>query len=144
MAMTFTILWGGMVYHVPYTWTFLSLLTLKSRYKASSHSELDEAPWQEEEREPPRPINILSFFSCSVTSDSLWRHGLQHTRLPCPSLSPGACSKSCPLNQWCHPTTSASAIPFSSSLPAQNDDVLLVFPCWPIFWFPPYFLCIRF
>ena len=47
-------------------------------------------------------------------SDSLQPHGLQHARLPCPSLSPGACSNSCPLSQWCHPTISSSAIPFSS------------------------------
>jgi len=41
-------------------------------------------------------------------------HGLQHARLPCPSLSPGVCSNSCPLSQWCHPTISSSATPFSS------------------------------
>ena len=41
-------------------------------------------------------------------------HGLQHTRLPCPSLSPGACSNSCPLSLWCHPTISSSVAPFSS------------------------------
>ena len=49
-------------------------------------------------------------------SNSLWPHGLQHTRLPCPSPSPGACSNSCPLSQGCHPTISSSVIPFSSSL----------------------------
>ena len=38
-------------------------------------------------------------------SDSLWSHGLQHTRLPCPLPSPRVCSNSCPLSQWCHPTT---------------------------------------
>ena len=38
------------------------------------------------------------------SNDSLQPHGLSHTRLPCPSLSPRVCSKSCPLNQWCHPT----------------------------------------
>ena len=41
-------------------------------------------------------------------------HGLQHARLPCPSPSPGACSDSCSLNQWCHPTILSSVIPFSS------------------------------
>ena len=41
-------------------------------------------------------------------SDSLWPHELQHARLPCPSLSPGVCSNSHPLSQWCHPTTSPS------------------------------------
>ena len=55
-------------------------------------------------------------FSCSVLSDYLWPHGLQHTRLPCPSPTPGACSNSCPSSQWCHPTTSLSVIPFSSCL----------------------------
>ena len=42
-------------------------------------------------------------FSCSIVSNSLWPHGLQHARLPCPSPSPEACSNSCPLSQWCHP-----------------------------------------
>ena len=55
-------------------------------------------------------------FSCSVTSDSLQSYGLQHVRLPCPSLSPGVFSNSCPLNQWCHPTISSSITPFSSCL----------------------------
>ena len=45
-------------------------------------------------------------------SDSLWPHGRQHTRLPCPSLSPGVGAKSCPLSRWCHPTISVT--PFSS------------------------------
>ena len=57
-------------------------------------------------------------FSCSVMYDSLKPHGLQHTRLPCPSLTPGVYSNSCPSNQCCHPTTSSSAIPFSSCLPS--------------------------
>ena len=51
-------------------------------------------------------------------SDSSWSHGLQHSRLPCPSLSPGVCPSSCPLNQWCHPTISSSVIPFFSCLQA--------------------------
>ena len=61
-------------------------------------------------------------FSHSVISDSLWSHGLQHARLPCPSPTPGACSNSCTLNWWCHPTISSSVIPFSScprSFPAS-------------------------
>ena len=53
-------------------------------------------------------------FSRSVASDSLWPHGLQHARLPCPSR--GAYSNSCALSQWCHPTISSSVIPFSSCL----------------------------
>ena len=55
-------------------------------------------------------------FSCSVMSDSLWLHELQHARLPCPSPTPRAYSKSCPLSPWCHPTISSSVILFSSCL----------------------------
>ena len=59
-------------------------------------------------------ILMMILFSHSVVSNSLWPHGLKHTRLPCPSLSPEACSNSRPLSQWYHRTTSTSAIPFSS------------------------------
>ena len=51
------------------------------------------------------PSGSSAQFSRSVMSDSLWPHGLQHTRLPCPSPTPGACSNSCSLSQWCHQTT---------------------------------------
>ena len=49
-------------------------------------------------------------FSHSVMSNSFWSHGLQHARLPCPSPTPGACSNSCPLSRWCHPTISIMAL----------------------------------
>ena len=49
-------------------------------------------------------------------SDSLRPHGLQHTRLPCPSPTPRGYSNSCPSSQWCHPTISSSVVPFSSCL----------------------------
>ena len=49
-------------------------------------------------------------------SDSLQLHKLQHIRLPCPSPTPRACSNSCPLSCWCHPTISSSVTPFSSCL----------------------------
>ena len=45
-------------------------------------------------------------FSCSVVSDSLRPHGLQHARIPCPPPSPRVCSDSCPLSWWCHTTIS--------------------------------------
>ena len=54
-------------------------------------------------------------FSCSVMSNSLWPHGLQHTRPLCPSPTPASYSNSCPLSQWCHPTISSSVVPFSST-----------------------------
>ena len=59
---------------------------------------------------------ILLLFSCSFVSNSLWPHGLQHPRLPCPSPLPGLCSNSCPLSWWCHQTISSSVVPFSSHL----------------------------
>ena len=67
-------------------------------------------------------------FSRSVVSGSLWPHGLQHVRPPCPSPSPGAYS--CPSCQWCHPTISSSVIPFFShlqSFPASGS--------FPMSWF---------
>ena len=68
-------------------------------------------------------LSIL-LFPLSVMYDSLWPHGLQHSRLHCPSLSPEVCSNSCPLSQWCHPTISFSIAPFSScpeSFPASGS-----------------------
>ena len=71
-------------------------------------------------------INFVAWYSCtqtsglssvqishSVVSDSLWSHGLQHARLPCPLPTARTCSNSCPSSQWCHPTISSSVIPFS-------------------------------
>ena len=59
---------------------------------------------------------MVSWFSCSVVSNSLRPHELQHARLPCPSPTPGACSNSCPSSGWCHPTILFSVVPFSSCL----------------------------
>ena len=61
-------------------------------------------------------IYALLLFSRSIMSNSLPPHGLQLTRLPCPSPSPGACSNSCPLSWWCYLTISSSATPFSFCL----------------------------
>ena len=55
-------------------------------------------------------------FSYSVMFNSLQLHQLQHARLPCPLLTPRACSNSCRSSQWCHPTISSSVVPFSSCL----------------------------
>ena len=55
-------------------------------------------------------------FSHSVMSDSLWPHGLQHTRPPCPSPTPRAYSNSHQSSRWCHPTISSSVVPFTSRL----------------------------
>ena len=78
-----------------------------------SHWTIGEAPW------------ICSVqFSCSVVSNSLWPHELQHTRPPCPSPTSRVHPNLCPLSQWCHPAISSSVIPFSScpqSFPASGS-----------------------
>ena len=73
---------------------------------------------------------VFSSVRHSVMSNSLQPHGLQHTRLPSPSLTPGACSSSCPSSWWCHPTISSSVIPFSSclqSFPASGSFLVSQF-----------------
>ena len=65
-------------------------------------------------------FNVYQFslvqFSCSVISDSLQPHRLQHTRPPCPSPIPGVYPNSCPSSWWCHTIISSSVVPFSSHL----------------------------
>ena len=70
---------------------------------------------------------IFQFSSVQLLSHSLRPHGLLHARLPCPSTTPGACSNSCVLSRWCHPTISSSVIPFSShlqSFPASGSFLM--------------------
>ena len=90
-----------------------------------------------------RPQSILAFsfyklcllspepqFSCSVGSNSLWPHGLQHTRLSCPSPTLRACSNWCPSSWWCYPTISSFVIYFSSclqSFPASQSFLMSQF-----------------
>jgi len=77
-------------------------------------------------------ISVVSVqFSCSVMSDYLYSYGLQHSRLPCPSPTPGAYSNSCPSSRWCHPTISSSVIPFSSCL--QSFPASVSFPMGQFF-----------
>ena len=65
-------------------------------------------------------------------SESSWPHGLQHTRLPCASLSPRVYSDSCPSSQWCHPTISCSVISSSclQSFPASGSFLINQFFAW--------------
>ena len=71
-------------------------------------------------------------------SNSLQPPGLQRTRLPCPSLSPGVCSNSCPWSRCCHPTISSSVAPFSSclqSFPAsESSSESALCLTWPKYW----------
>ena len=69
-------------------------------------------------------LSVQSQFSCSVVSDSLQPHGLQHARLPCPLPTPRPYSNSCPSSWWYHPTISSSVVPFSfclQSFPASGS-----------------------
>ena len=80
-------------------------------------------------RQPKWPL-IVAVQQQKVMSNSLLSHGLQHTRLFFPSPSPRACSNSCVLSQWCHPTILSSVIPFS--------------PCFLFFPASAFFLISRF
>ena len=69
------------------------------------------------------PVTYFSVqFSSLVVPDSLRPHGLQHTRLPCPSPTPRAYSNSCPLSWWCHPTISSSIVPLSSCFQSSPES----------------------
>ena len=75
----------------------------------------------------------IQFSSVSQSCLTLWSHGLQHSRLPCPLPSPTVCSNSYQLSQWCHPGISFSVIPFSfllQSFPASESFLMSQF-------FPP-------
>ena len=62
------------------------------------------------------PMVWFSSVQLLICAHSLRPHGLQHSRPPSPSPTPGTCSNSCPSSQWCHPTILSSDIPFSSCL----------------------------
>ena len=83
------------------------------------------------------PLSSVQF-SCSVVSNSLRLHELQHARPPCPSPTPGVHLNPCPLCQWCHPAISSSVIPFSSCpqfFPASGSfQMSHLHIRWPKYW----------
>ena len=102
---------------------FLPMGDVWSIHDADTHA-------QQRER---RPKFSSVQFSCSVVSDSLRPHELQHARPPCPSPTPGVYPNSCASSQWCQPTTSSSIIPFSSclqSFPASGSFQMSQFFAW--------------
>ena len=103
---------------------------------------------ENEKQIPPSAITRLVNFKCFLTIcccsvaklyPTLRPHGLQHTRLPCSSLSPGVCSNSCLLIQWCHLTISFSATHvfscpqfFPQWVGSPHQVAMLHFWPWPI------------
>ena len=83
-------------------------------------------------------ILYINISSVTIMSNSLRPHGLQHTRPPCPSPTPGVYLNSCPLSRWCHPTISSSVVPFTSLLQSfpirvfSSESVLHI--RWPKYW----------
>ena len=126
-------------------WTTLSINIMYSRLVQDP---MDRGAWQATVREIAKSGTRLNgwatateallhvrflLFSCSSLFATPW---MQHSRLPCPSPSPGVCSNSCPLNRWCHPTISSSCvIPFSSCL--QSFPATASFPLTMIKDFSP-------
>ena len=84
----------------------------------------------------PKELHKSVQFSGLVMSKSLWPHGLQHARLPCPSLSLRACSNSCPSSWWCHLILCRPLLLLPSVLPSirvfSNESVLRI--RWPKYW----------
>ena len=100
--------WWAAVYGVAQNWTQLKWLS------SSSSTIKNNLLFQVSNNPAHFMFNTSSVqFSRSVLSDSLWPHGLQHTRPPCPSPIPWVYSNSCPSSQWCHPIILSSVIPFS-------------------------------
>ena len=97
-----------------YTWNIESRKRLKL-YTDSWASRNSLSVWS---------VSSVQFSSVAVMSDSLWSHGVQHARPPCPAPTPRVYSNSCLLNWWCHPTISSSVVPFSpllQSFPASGS-----------------------
>ena len=103
----------------------------KIKQSCSHTSPCASAPTQNNHSASAHKTSTLFQFSCSVVSNSLRPHGLQHTRLSCPSPTPGAYTNSCPSSSWCHPTISSSVVPFSSCL--QSFPASGSFPTSPFF-----------
>ena len=81
-------------------------------------------------------LQELVLFSCWIMSDSLQHHGMQHARVPCPSLSPRVCSNPCPLSQRCYLTISSCLLLFPSIFPSIriSPNKLALRIRWPKYW----------
>ena len=111
----------------PWYWTFsdksLQAVMICSDLWMASSQDIP-SPHKASQVQMRYPFSPQFQFSCSVVSNSLQPHGLQHARLPCPSSTTGAYSNSCPLSRWCHTTISSSVVPFSSCLTLSQHQGL--------------------
>ena len=88
--------------------------------------------WKPFHLSPLTHLNSIQF-SRSVVCDSLWPHESHHARPPCPLLTPGVHSNSCPSSWWCHPAISSSVASFCSwpqSLPASESFLMSQLFTW--------------
>ena len=113
-------------------------LILSLIYRPVDSSESNFSVWHQHNHHEPLLLTSFQLLSHVQLFVFLWLHALQHTRPPCPSLIRGACSNSCPLSRWCHPTVS-SCCPFillPSIFPSfkvfSNELVLCI--RWPKYW----------
>ena len=112
--------------HLSHIWLFVTTLTAACQAPLSMGFSRQEH-WSGLPFPSPMHESEKWKGSRSVMSDSLHLHELQPAGLPCPSPTPGVCSKSCPSNRWCHPAISSSVVPFSSclqSFPASGSFLM--------------------
>ena len=123
-----TPLWNKLSSHIS---SYIKLLSTPNNKKICLLPSLG-GPWKTVVMSPPwsPPVSIylvlsglLLFVKSLIVSNSLWPHGLQPARLPCPSPSPRVCSNSCPSSQWCHPTISSSVVAFSAFNLSQHQGL---------------------
>ena len=124
-------LWGRFCYYIHFT----NEETASERWGSClrSHSKwvvVSRVPELVKAKDLNSRSRVLEFssvqFSHSVRSNSLQPQGLPYAKFPCPSPTPGACSNSCPLSWWCHPTISSTVVPISSCL--QSFPAIGSFP----------------
>ena len=121
MILFLSILWG-------FIWPFR-----RFQYRKKPRNQGKRRRWEEgsiDYSSKYAMYTIMLFFSCSILSDSLQPHGLQHVRFPCPSLSLRDCS--CPLSRWCHPTI-ASCRPLFL-LPSIIPSIRIFHTRWQKYW----------
>ena len=115
------------------------LLPLSDCSLLHSHSLSEENTWKETWLQDKLIVlikHINQFSSVTQSGPTLWPHGLQRSRPPCPSPTPGAYSNSCLSSWWCHPTITSSVVPFSclQSFPASGSFLRSQFFRWPKYW----------